>query len=154
VVELSEEERGRLAAIAQSSKRIAHKKRVRAQVLLKVDEGKQGSAWTDERTAEAFDIHINTVHSIRKQLVRQGLDSTLERKERAEPARKPIFDQTKEKELLAIATSDPPEGRARWTLHLLADEVVRLDIVESVSHETVRKVLKKGICNPTVSKRG
>lgn len=154
MVELSEEERARLAAITQSNKRIARKKRVRAQVLLKVDEGKQGPAWTDERAAEAFDIHITTIHSIRKQLVLEGLDRTLERKERAEPARKRIFDEGKEKELLAIAASDPPDGRARWTLHLLADQVVRLDIVDSVSHETVRKVLKKGICNPIVSKRG
>lgn len=154
VVELSEEERGRLAAIARSSKQIARKKRMRAQVLLKVDEGEQGPAWTDERVAEALDIHITTIHSIRKQFVLEGLDGTLERKERAEPARKRIFDETKEKELLALAASDPPEGRARWTLHLLAEHVVRLDIVESVSHETVRQVLKKGICNPTVSNRG
>lgn len=154
VVDLSEEERAHLAAIAQSSKRVARKKRMRAQVLLKVDEGEHGPAWTDEKAAEAFDVHITTVHSIRKQLVLQGLDSTLERKERAEPARQRIFDETKEKELLAIAVSKPPEGRARWTLHLLADEVVRLEIVDSVSHETVRKVLKKGICTPTVSKRG
>lgn len=154
VVDLSEEERAHLAAIVQSSKRIARKKRMRAQVLLKVDEGEHGPAWTDEKAAEAFDIHITTVHSIRKQLVLQGLDSTLERKERAEPARQRIFDETKEKELLAIAVGKPPDGRARWTLHLLADEVVRLEIVDSVSHETVRKVLKKGICTPTVSKRG
>lgn len=149
VVQLSEEERARLAAIAQSSNRIARKRRMRAQVLLKVDEGGHGPAWTDQRTAEAFDIHINTAHSIRKQLVLEGLDRTLERKPPAEPPRKRLFDPKKEKEVLAIAAGAPPEGRARWTLHLLADEVVRLDIVDSVSHETVRHVLKKGICSPT-----
>ena len=149
VVELSEEERACLAAIAQSSKRIARKKRMRAQVLLKVDEGEHGPAWTDERTAEAFDIHITTVHSIRKQLVLQGLDRTLERKKPAEPPRKRIFDPKKEREVLAIAAGEPPDGRARWTLYLLADEVVRLDIVDSVSHETVRQVLKKRTCSPT-----
>ena len=149
VVELSEEERARLAAITQSSKKIARKKRMRAQVLLKVDEGEHGPAWSDERAAEAFDINVSTVHSIRKQLVLEGLDRTLERKERAEPARKRIFDEKKERELLAIASSGAPDGRARWTLHLLANEVIRLDIVDSVSHETVRHALKKTTCSPT-----
>ncbi len=149
VVELSEEERGRLAAIAHSSKRIARKKRMRAQVLLKVDGGEHGPAWTDERTAEAFDIHVTTVQNIRRQLVLYGLDRAIERKNPAEPPRKRIFDPKKEKELLAIAASEAPEGRARWTLHLLADEVVRLEIVDSVSYETVRQALKKTTCSPT-----
>lgn len=149
VVELSEEERARVATIVHSSNRIARKKRMRAQVLLKVDEGESGPAWTDEKAAEAFDIDISTIHNIRKQLVLQGLDGTLERKKRAEPPRERIFDEKKEKEVLAIAAGEPPDGRARWTLHLLASEVVRLDIVDSVSHETVRQVLKKKTCSPT-----
>jgi len=145
VVELSEEERAFLTGIVQSEKRIARRKRLRAQVLLKADQGEDGPAWTDEKTAEAFDVHINTVHTTRKRLVLLGLERSLEDKRRAEPPRKRVFDGKKEKELLAIASGPPPEGRARWTLHLLADEVVRLDIVDSVSYETVRRVLKRGI---------
>lgn len=149
VVELSDEERGRLSQIVHSSKRIARKKRMRAQVLLKVDEGEHGPGWTDQRSAEAFDVHVNTVHAIRKQLVVHGFDHALERKRPAEPSRKPIFNQKKEEEVLAVAAAEAPQGYARWTLRLLADEVVRLEIVDSVSHETVRKVLKKGIYSRT-----
>ena len=150
VVRLTEEERGRLSALVNSNRRVARKKRMRAQVLLKVDEGEHGPAWTDEKAAEAFDVHVNTVHTIRKQLVLEGFERALEPQKRAEPARKPVFDEKSEKEVLTLAMSEPPTGHARWTLRLLADRVVRLDIVESVCHETVRKVLKKGICSPTV----
>jgi hypothetical protein len=127
---------------------VARKKRMRAQVLLKVDEGEHGPAWADQKAAEAFDVHVNSVQAIRKDLVLRGFEEALERRKRAEPARKPIFDEKGEKEVLALAVGEPPKGRARWTLRLLADEVVRLDIVETVCHETVRKVLKKGICSP------
>jgi hypothetical protein len=150
VVRLTEDERTRLRAFVGSAQRVARKKRMRAQVLLKVDEGEQGPAWTDEKVAEAFDVHVTSVHAIRKDLVLRGFEEVLERRKRAEPARKPVFDERGEKEVLALAVGEPPEGHARWTLRLLADEVVRLDIVESVCHETVRKVLKKGICSPTV----
>jgi hypothetical protein len=148
VVRLTAEERARLDALVVSSQRVARKKRMRAQLLLKVDEGEHGPAWADPKAAEAFDVHINTVQAIRKDLVLRGFEEVLERRKRAEPARKPIFDEKGEKEVLALAVGEPPKGRARWTLRLLADEVVRLDIVETVCHETVRKVLKKGICSP------
>lgn len=149
VVDLNEEERARLVGIAQSGDRISRNIRAHAQVLLKVDAGEHGPAWTDRRAAEAFDVHVNFVHSVRKQLVVEGMDRVLERKKMVEPPRKRIFDDTKEKELLAIAAAEPPEGRARWTLQMLADEVVRLEIAPSVSHETVRKSLKKTTCNLT-----
>ena len=148
IVRLTEEERSRLSALVNSNKRVARKKRMRAQVLLKIDEGEHGPSWIDKKAAEAFDVHVNTVHVIRKQLVLQGFEQALERKKRAEPARKPIFDPKSEKEVITLATSESPEGFARWTLRLLANEVVRLEIVESVCHETVRKALKKGICSP------
>lgn len=150
VVRLTEEERAHLGALVDSNKRVARKKRMRAQVLLKVDEGEDGPAWTDEKAAEAFDVHVNTVHTIRKQLVLEGFEGALERPKREEPARKPVFDEKSQKKVLTLAVSEPPKGHARWTLRLLADEVVRLEIVESVCHETVRKALKKGICSPTV----
>ena len=85
------------------------------------------------------------MRTIRKQLVLEGFERALERKKPAEPARKRIFDAKGEEEVLAVATGEPPDGYARWTLRLLAGEVVRLEIADSVSHETVRKVLKKGI---------
>lgn len=153
-VELTEEERRQLRAIADSNGRVARKKRMRAQVLLKIDQGAQGSAWTDEKASEAFDVDFRTVRTIRKQLVLEGFERALERKKRAEPPRKRIFDAKGEGELLAMATGKPPDGHARWTLRLLAGEVVRLKIVGSVSHETVRTVLKKGICSHTVSRLG
>ena len=150
IVRLTEEARASLTAIVHSKKRIARKKRMRAQVLFKVDEGEHGPAWTDEKAAEAFDVHVNIVGTIRKQLVLHGFGRALERKKPVAPSRKPVFDQKKEQELLAVAAGDPPKGHARWTLRLLAGEVVRLDIVDSVCHETVRQVLKKRICNRTV----
>ncbi len=142
IVQLTEDERARLTAIV-NAKRVARKKRMRAQVLRKIDAGDHGPAWTDERAAEAFDVHVNTVRTIRKQLVLHGFDEVLERKPRVEPARTPVFDRETEAALFAVAASDPPTGHARWTLRLLAGEVVRLDIVEAVCHETVRHVLKK-----------
>ena len=150
IVQLTDEERTSLKTVVHSKKRVARKKRMRAQVLLKVDGGEHGPAWTDEKAAEAFDVHVNTVRTIRKQLVLQGCEQALERKERAEPARKLVFNQKGEEEVLALAAGEPPEGHARWTLRLLAGEVVRLEIADSVCHETVRKVLKKGICSLTV----
>ncbi len=150
VVRLTEEERSSLSGLVNSNKRVARKKRMRAQVLLKIDEGEHGPSWIDKKAAEAFDVHVNTVHVIRKQLVLHGFEQALERKKRAEPARKPVFNSKSQKEVLTLATSESPDGYARWSLRLLADEVVRLEIVESVCHETVRKVLKKGIYSPTV----
>jgi hypothetical protein len=154
IVRLTQGEREQLDQILGSNKRVACKKRIRAQVLLKVDQGEHGPAWTDEKTAEAFDVHVNSIHAIRKDLVLRGFEDALERRRPVEPPRKPVFDEKGEQEVLAIAVGKAPEGRVRWTLRLLADEVVRLEIADSVSHETVRKVLKKGICNPTARRLG
>ena len=153
-VELTEEERGKLRAIVDSKSRVARKKRMRAQVLLKIDQGPEGAGWTDRKASEAFDVDVKTVKTIRKQLVLEGFERALERKQRAEPSRKRIFDAKSEGELLAMATGQPPKGRARWTLRLLAGEGVRLKIVDSVSHETVRTVLKKGILSRTGRRHG
>jgi hypothetical protein len=153
-VELSEEERTQLRGIVDDVGRVARRKRRRAQVLLKIDQGPHGPAWTDPKAAEAFEVDVATVRTIRKQLVLDGFERALERKKRAEPPRRRIFDAKGEGELLALAVSRPPDGHARWTLRLLAGEVVRLKIVESVSHETVRAAVKKGIFNRTVRKLG
>jgi hypothetical protein len=154
VVRLTQGEREQLDEILSSGQRVSKKKRARAQVLLKVDEGEHGPSWNDEKAAEAFDLHVNSIHAIRKDLVLRGFEDALKPRERAEPPRKPVFDQKGEQEVLAIAVGKAPEGRVRWTLRLLAGEVVRLEITDSVSHETVRKVLKKGICNPIARRLG
>src|SRR5882672_1270515 len=103
VVRLTADERARLDALVVSSQRVARKKRMRAQVLRKVDEGEHGPAWADQKAAEAFDVHVNTVQAIREDLVLRGFEEALERRKRAEPARKPIFDEKGEKEVLALA---------------------------------------------------
>jgi transposase len=154
VVRLSEEERSTLTKVIRAEKGVAPKKRLRAQVLLKVDEGEHGPGWTDEQVASALDVHVNTVHAVRRQLVTEGFEEALSRKKQQRPSRVPIFDEVKERTLIATAQGEPPLGRARWTLHLLADRMVQLEIVERVSHETVRKVLKKTRSTPTDRWRG
>ena len=149
VVRLSEQERADLIGVVNTEERIARRKRRRAQILLKVDAGEHGPAWTDERAAEAFDVHVVSVQKIRQQLVEEGYEAALNRKRQDPPPRKAVFDEGKERTLLALAQGEPPAGRARWTLHLLADELVRLEVVDTVSHETVRKALKKTRSIPT-----
>lgn len=143
IVRLSEDERASLIGVVNTKERVASRKRRRAQILLKVDAGEHGPAWTDERAADAFDVHEVSVQKIRQQFVNEGLEAALNRKRQEPPPRMPVFDEGKERTLLALAQGDPPAGRGCWTLHLLADELVRLEVVETVSHETVRKALKK-----------
>lgn len=149
IVRLSEDERASLSELVRTEKRVAARKRRRAQILLKVDEGDQGAAWTDERAADAFDVHVVTVSTIRQQFVTAGLEAALNRKRQDPPPRTPVLDEGKERTLLALAQGNPPAGRACWTLQLLADELVRLEVVDAVSYETVRKSLKKTPSSPT-----
>jgi transposase len=144
VVRLTEEERTDLLALVRKGKRkIAARKRIHAQVLLKADEGDHGPSWVDERIAEAFDVHRTTIASMRQRFVEEGLESALNRRKHPPRPEKKILDGEKEARLIAIACGPPPEGRARWTLALLADQLVRLEIVETVSYETIRRTLKK-----------
>jgi transposase len=144
VVRMDEAEREHLLALIKKGKRkIAAQKRLHAQMLLKADEGPAGSAWTDERIAEAFDVHPNTVGNVRRRCVEEGLEAALDRKKQTHPSRPQLLDGEAEARLIAVACGAPPEGRTRWTLHLLADRLVELRIVESISHETVRQTLKK-----------
>lgn len=140
IVRLTGEERERLAAMVTRGRTNAQKIR-RAQVLLKVDA--DGPNWTDEQTAEAFRMRANTVADIRQRFVEGGLDRALERKEPDEPPRRRKLDGAGEARLIAMACGEPPEGRARWTLRLLAGQLVELAIVDGISHETVRQTLKK-----------
>jgi len=140
VVRLTAEEREELKSLVSkgraSARKIGH-----ARVLLKVDA--DGPNWTDEKTGEAFGIRANTVRDIRQRFVEKGLDAALERKRREEPATPRKLDGAGEARLIAMACGEPPEGRARWTLRLLAGQLVELAIVDGISHETVRRTLKK-----------
>lgn len=136
VVKLSQEECETLQGIISSGKRAA-KTILRARVLLKAD-----ASWSDEKIAEALDVNVRTVERMRQQFVEEGFEGFMSRrKSRRKYLRK--LDGKQEAQLTQIACSQPPEGRARWTLRLLADRMVQLDYIESVSHETVRQVLKK-----------
>ena len=140
IVRLTDEERGRLAALV-SKGRAAARKLTHARVLLKADA--DGPAWTDERIAEALEVGRRTVENIRRRLVEEGFEAALNRKKRCRPPREKILDGEREAKLIALACGRPPEGRKRWTLRLLSDKLVELDIVEAISYETVRRTLKK-----------
>ena len=147
IVRLSDEERHRLRTLL-ARKRLAAQKRKRAQVLLKADASEEGPAWVDTRIAEAFDVSVVTAENVRKRYVLEGLDAAVQRKKQCRPSRQRVFDGEKEARLVALCCGKVPAGRGRWTLRMLADELVRLEIVDSVSHETVRQTLKKTNCSP------
>ena len=142
VVRLNEEEREKLEALVSKGK-VAARKRRHAEVLLKADEGEGGPGWIDQSAAEAFDVTVKTVENIRKRFVEEGLEAALVARKPRWPRRARVFDGEKEARLIALSCSKAPEGRARWTLRLLADKVVELNIVDQVSYETVRQTLKK-----------
>jgi transposase len=110
-------------------------------VLLKVDA--DGPNWTDQQAADAFGMRANTVADIRQRFVEEGLERALERKQPDEPPRRRKLDGAGEAQLIAMACREAPEGRARWTLKLLAGQLVELAIVDGISYETVRRTLKK-----------
>jgi transposase len=140
-VTLTAEERNDLKALVSTGKSNA-KKIKHANILLAVDENEHGKV-TDNEVAKQFHCHAKTVANIRERFVEEGLTSALERKKRLTPPTAPIFDGHSEAHLIRLACSTAPEGRCRWTLRLLADKCVELNIVEHTSHETVRATLKK-----------
>ena len=142
VVELTSEERKKLSELVSKGKAAA-RKITHARVLLQADESQNGSAWTDNQISEAFGVHINTIHGIRRRFVEQGLQAAVERKKQNTPSRKRIVDGEVEAHLIALRCGNPPEGKNQWNLRLLADKLVTLEIVPSISHETVRQALKK-----------
>jgi len=113
----------------------------RAQILLKADA--DGPAWIDEKIADAFNCRVQTIENIRKRLVTEGFERAFARKKRETPPTPPLLDGKGEAKLMSMRLGKPPAGYGKWTLQLLADELVTLEIVESISHETVRKTLKK-----------
>ena len=138
VVRLTSDERETLLRMV-SAGRDAARKLMHARVLLKADA--DGPRWTDVRIAEAFDVHVRTIECVRQRLVEEGLDAALNRKKHEPRPRK--VDGEMEARLVALACSEAPDGRKRWTLRLLADRLVELDVVDSISYETVRQALKK-----------
>ena len=146
IVRLSNEERDQLTALL-GKKVLAAKKRMRVQVLLKADAGKDGPAWIDRRIADAFGVSVVTIEKIRRSYVWEGLEAAIERKKQCRPSRQPVLDGAKEARLVALCCGTVPAGHGRWTLRLLADKLVELKVVESVSRETVRQALKKTNCS-------
>jgi len=145
VVTLSAEERSFMQGLISKGKGGA-RKLLHARILLKADSGPDGENWTDERIAEALETCVQTVERVRKNLVEGGMEAALNRKPQANRFRK--MDGDVEAHLIATACASPPDGRPRWTLRLLADRLVELDLVDSVSQETVRKTLKKTNSSP------
>jgi len=140
IVRLRSEEREALELLVKKGKTQAYRIK-HANILLAVDA--DGPDWSDEESAEAFGCHVNTVSNVRQRFVEQGLEAAVERKKQKSPSRERILDGEKEARLIALACSQPPAGRSKWTLQLLADKLVALAIVESVSDQTVRRTLKK-----------
>jgi hypothetical protein len=142
VVRLEPQERERLRDLVRGGKAAAYRIR-HAHVLLAVDESEGGAGLTDERAGAALSVSVRSIEQLRQRLVEQGLEACLERKKQEQPSVAPKFDGEKEARLIALACSQAPEGRGRWSLRLLAERAVELRIVESTSHETVRQVLSK-----------
>ncbi len=147
IVELTTEERSQLQSIVSKGKAAAYKI-LHASILLKADQGSDGPGWKDRDIAEAFGCHRTTVENLRKQLVTQGFEAALERAKRGPQLSRRKLDGRSEASLIALGCSQAPEGRNRWTLRLLAEGLAELGVVDSISYETVRGVLKKTSSNP------
>lgn len=140
IVRLSDEERSVCQQIIKKLQGSSQKFR-RAHILLKADA--DGPGWSDSKIAEAFNCRVQTIEHIRKRLVTGGVDLALHGQTRQEPPTLPKLDGVAEAQVIAMRLGKPPVGYGHWTLRLLANEVVALEVVESISHETVRKTLKK-----------
>ena len=141
MIRLSEEERTYLAEKIAAGVAAVRSLR-RARILLKADQGKYGPAWSDEKISEAFEIGKSAIYQIRKHYQERGLKGTLSRK-KPDRIYERCLDGEAEAHLIALTCSEPPAGQAGWTLRLLRDQMIELAYVESVSHETIRTMLKK-----------
>lgn len=142
VVTLTAEERRELSGLIAAGKAAA-RKLTHARILLKADESDGAPGWSDAGIAEAVEVSGATVAAVRRRFVEQGLAAALDRKKACRPPHPPKLDGAGEARLIAVACSKPPDGRSAWTLRLLADRLVELHVVDSISYETVRQVLKK-----------
>jgi Homeodomain-like domain len=142
VVRLSDDERQQLATLIRKGSSPAQRL-MKARILLKADVSEGGEGWSDNQIIDALETSPSMVYRVRKQLVEEGFEAVLSRKPRATPAVARIFDGEKEAKLIALACSEPPKGRARWTLRLLENKVVELNIVDRASDSTIGRTLKK-----------
>jgi transposase len=140
VVRLSGEERERLEVMLRKGKNPA-RRLLKARILLKADISEAGEGWSDDRIIQALDTSRSMLYRVRKQLVEEGVDAVLSRKQRTTPPTPRIFDGEKEAQLIALACSKPPAGRARWSLRLLEEKLVELE--SKASDSTIGRVLKK-----------
>jgi len=152
-VRLNADEREQLEALIGKGKSAAQRL-LKARILLKADVSEAGEGWSDSRIVEALETSPSMVYRVRKQLVEEGIEAALSRKQRATPAVARIFDGEKEAKLIALACSEPPKGRARWTLRLLENKVVELHIVDRASDSTIGRALKKTFSSPIADSAG
>ena len=153
VVRLSADEREQLEALIRKGKSPAQRL-LKARILLKADVSGAGEGWRDSRIIKALETSPSMVYRVRKQLVEEGFEAVLSRKQRATPAVARIFDGEKEAKLIALACSKPPKGRVRWTLRLLENKVVELGIVDRASDSTIGRALKKTLSSPIADSSG
>jgi hypothetical protein len=140
IVDLTVDERSSLEEVVKKLKGTSQKVK-RANILLKADAS--GPGWTDARIAEALDCRTKTVENVRQRFVEQGFEVTLNGKKREKPPTAKLLDGEQEAKIIAMRLGSPPAGYGKWTLRLLARKVVELEIVDSVSYQTVRRTLKK-----------
>jgi poly-gamma-glutamate capsule biosynthesis protein CapA/YwtB (metallophosphatase superfamily) len=153
VVKLTADERERLDALTQAGKRSAQLL-TKARILLKADVSEAGEGWSDSAISTALDTSINNVGRTRRRLVEEGLEAALSHKYNPNSARPRIFDGAAEAKLIALACSPAPAGFARWSLRLLEEKVVELNIVEKASDNTIGRTLKKTSSNLTAIDNG
>lgn len=141
IVKLTDEERNGLERIISVGKDAA-RKILHARILLKADESEEGPSWKDEQISEALEVSLSTIFRVRPRFVEEGTDAAISR-HKGSGIRDPKIDGECEAHLVALTCSTAPDGQARWTLRMLADKMVELEYIDSISHETVRRTLKK-----------
>jgi transposase len=141
IVKLTDEERKELEQIISTGKESARKLQ-HAQILLKADESKSEPSWPDEQISKVLEVSLSTIFRVRRRFAEEGIDAALSRR-KGSGIREPKVDGECESHLVALTRSAAPEGQARWTLRMLAQKMVELKYIESISYETVRKTLKK-----------
>lgn len=151
IVRLTDDERQDLLKLTRQGKAAAYKIK-HAHILLQVDAN--GPNCSDEHVAKALHCHGNTVRNVRQRFVEQGLEAALVRKQQVRPPRQRLLDGAKEAHLIALRCGPPPPGQAKWTLQLLADTLVALHVVETISYETVRQTIKKTFSSRTCKSAG
>ena len=146
-IELTQEQRVELEEVVKKGQAPA-RKRQHAQVLLKIDSGEAGPNWSDQQVKEAFDLSLATIWRIRQRFLEHGLTEALNRRPQPERPEKRKIDGEQEAHLIAVTCSQAPEGHKRWSMRLLADQLIELGYFEEISHKTVWVALKKMNSNP------